>query len=178
MLYLILFYTFFKIGLLGFGGGYGMLSLIQFEIVEYHKWLSVESFTDIVAISQATPGPIGINSATFVGYSTGGVFGAFIASVAVVVPSFILMYILIVIFDKYNDNIYVRTVIGLMHYVVIGLIASAGILLINEETFGVGYSNILSWSILIIASVLMRLFKINPILLIAISGFMGWCLWG
>ena len=69
MIYIQLFYTFFKIGLLGFGGGYGMLSLIQFEIVEHYHWLTVSQFTDIVAISQATPGPIGINSATFVGFS-------------------------------------------------------------------------------------------------------------
>ena len=91
MIYLQLFYTFFKIGLFGFGGGYGMLSLIQFEVVGRYRWLSVQEFADIVAISQATPGPIGINSATFVGFSVAGVAGSLLATFAVVLPSFLLM---------------------------------------------------------------------------------------
>ena len=88
-----LFYTFFKIGLFGFGGGYAMLSLIQYEVVEAHQWLSAGEFTDIVAISQVTPGPIAINSATYIGYqATGGtVLGSFIATFAVCLPSIIIM---------------------------------------------------------------------------------------
>ncbi|MDR0421347.1 MAG: chromate transporter, partial [Prevotellaceae bacterium] len=90
-----LFITFFKIGLFGFGGGYSMLSIIQYEIVEAHQWLTVKEFTDIVAISQSTPGPIAVNSATYVGYAvTGGtVLGSAVATLAVCLPSIIIMLI-------------------------------------------------------------------------------------
>ena len=100
MIFLLLFYTFFKIGLFGFGGGYAMLSLIQGEVVTRYGWLTTSQFTDIVAISQMTPGPIGINSATYVGYTAlvnagyspaVGILGSLMATVAVVLPSFILM---------------------------------------------------------------------------------------
>ena len=92
MIYIQLFYTFFKIGLFGFGGGYAMLSMIQGEVVTRYGWVSSQEFTDIVAISQMTPGPIGINAATYVGFtSTGSIWGAIIATFAVVLPSFILM---------------------------------------------------------------------------------------
>lgn len=174
MIYLQLFYTFFKIGLLGFGGGYGMLSLIQFEIVERHQWLSINQFTDIVAISQATPGPIGINSATFVGFSVAGIGGAIIATFAVVLPSFILMYVLIKIFNRYKDSPYVKSIMFVMQYVVIGLIASAAVMLINEETFGEDLSNIFAWATLLVAFVAMRFVKVNPILLIFVGGIVGW----
>lgn len=92
MIFLQLFYTFFKIGLFGFGGGYAMLSMIQGEVVTRYGWLSPQEFTDIVAISQMTPGPIGINSATYVGFTaTGSVWGSIVATFAVVLPSFLLM---------------------------------------------------------------------------------------
>ena len=100
MIFLELFLTFFKIGLFGFGGGYAMLSLIQGEVVSEHAWLTGAEFTDIVAVSQVTPGPIGINSATYVGYAAvthagysaaWGMLGSFLATLAVVLPSFLLM---------------------------------------------------------------------------------------
>jgi chromate transport protein len=174
VIYIQLFYTFFKIGLLGFGGGYGMLSLIQFEIVEHYHWLTVSQFTDIVAISQATPGPIGINSATFVGFSVAGILGAIIATIAVVTPSFILMYLLIYIFNRYRDNIYTKSILSVMQYVVIGLIASAAVLLVNTETFGSKYTDIFSWSILILSFLAMWRLKANPILMLVIGAIAGW----
>lgn len=103
MIFLQLFYTFFKIGLFGFGGGYAMISMIQGEVVTRHEWLSSTEFTDIIAISQMTPGPIGINSATYVGYSAVvnagyshviGILGSVVATVSVVLPSFILMVLI------------------------------------------------------------------------------------
>lgn len=151
-----------------------MLSLIQFEIVERHQWLSINQFTDIVAISQATPGPIGINSATFVGFSVAGIGGAIIATFAVVLPSFILMYVLIKIFNRYKDSPYVKSIMFVMQYVVIGLIASAAVMLINEETFGEDLSNIFAWATLLVAFVAMRFVKVNPILLIFVGGIVGW----
>ena len=102
MLYLQLFWTFFKIGLFGFGGGYAMLSLIQGEVVTAHGWLTSQQFTDIVAVSQMTPGPIGINSATYVGFTaTGSVWGSVVATFAVCLPSFILMLTISKFFLKY-----------------------------------------------------------------------------
>ena len=98
-----LFWTFFLIGLFGFGGGYAMLSLIQGEVVEHYHWMTMGQFTDIVAVSQSTPGPIGINSATYVGYTAlvnagyepyWGILGSFLATFAVVLPSFILMLLI------------------------------------------------------------------------------------
>ena len=100
LLLLKLFYTFFKIGLFGFGGGYAMISMIQGEVVSRYEWLSSSDFTDIIAISQMTPGPIGINSATYVGYTAmvnagyshaAGILGSTVATFSVVLPSFILM---------------------------------------------------------------------------------------
>lgn len=91
MIYWQLILVYLKIGMFGFGGGYAMLSLIQYEVVDHHHWLTLQQFTDVVAISQMTPGPIGINSATYVGYAvTQSVWGAVVATVAVCLPSFIL----------------------------------------------------------------------------------------
>ena len=145
MIFLELFYTFFKIGLFGFGGGYGMLSLIQGEVVVRHGWLSVQEFTDIVAVSQMTPGPIGINSATFVGYTSvinsGGtvplaVLGSLVASFAVMLPSFILMLIISRWFMKYSRHKRVEELFGVLRPAVVGLIASAALLLMNSDNFG------------------------------------------
>ena len=79
MIYLQLFLVYLKIGLLGFGGGYAMLSMIQFEVVEKHAWMTMSEFADVVALSQMTPGPISINCATYVGYQVGGIFGSLLA---------------------------------------------------------------------------------------------------
>lgn len=113
MIFLYLFYTFCKIGLFGFGGGYAMLSMIQGEVVTRYNWISASEFTDIIAISQMTPGPIGINSATYVGYTavlnagyneSWAIFGSCIATFAVVFPSFILMVIISRFFLKYQKH--------------------------------------------------------------------------
>ena len=123
MLYFQLFYTFFKIGLFGFGGGYAMLSMIQGEVVTRYGWLTPQEFTDIVAISQMTPGPIGINSATYVGFTaTGSIWGSVIATFAVVLPSFILMLVISKFFLKYQKHPAVEAVFsGLRPAVVVHL---------------------------------------------------------
>ena len=141
-IYLQLFLTFFKIGLFGFGGGYGMLSLIQNEVVERNGWISASEFTDIVAISQMTPGPIGINSATYIGYTaTNSVLGSCIATFAVILPSFIIILTICHFFSKFKKNTDVQHIMQGLRPAVIGLIAAAALLLINEENF-VDY---LSW---------------------------------
>ena len=109
MIYLQLLWVYLKIGMFGFGGGYAMLSLIQHEIVDIHHWLTPQQFTDVVAISQMTPGPIGINSATYVGYAvTQSVWGAVLATVAVCLPSFILVLLISYFFAKCKDNKYIK----------------------------------------------------------------------
>ena len=137
MIYLQLFYTFFKIGLFGFGGGYAMLSMIQGEVVTRYGWVTSQEFTDIVAISQMTPGPIGINAATYVGFtSTGSVWGSIVATFAVVFPSFILMLTISKFFLKYQKHPVVESIFAGLRPAVVGLLASAALVLMNVENFG------------------------------------------
>lgn len=185
MLFLQLFYTFFKIGLFGFGGGYAMLSMIQGEVVTRYGWLSPQEFTDIVAISQMTPGPIGINTATYVGYTTIaehysasiGVFGSFIATFAVVLPSFILMLTISKFFLKYQKHPTVEAVFSGLRPAVVGLLASAALVLMNAENFSSPkedmYSFVISCIIFLVAFVGTRRYKLNPIGMIAACGVAG-----
>ncbi|MBR0043114.1 MAG: chromate transporter [Bacteroides sp.] len=186
MLFLQLFYTFFKIGLFGFGGGYAMLSMIQGEVVTRHGWISAQEFTDIVAISQMTPGPIGINSATFVGYSTlidagytpaMAVLGSATATFAVILPSFILMLIISRYFLKFQKHPVVMAVFSGLRPAVVGLLAAAALLLMNSENFGSPTDDmrsfIISCLIFLVVFIATRHFKISPILMIVISGIAG-----
>ena len=178
MLFLQLFYTFFKIGLFGFGGGYAMLSMIQGEVVTRYGWLTPQEFTDIVAISQMTPGPIGINSATYVGFTaTGSVWGSIIATLAVVLPSFILMLAISKFFLKYQKHPVVEAVFSGLRPAVVGLLASAALVLMNAENFSSPkedmYSFIISCLIFLVAFVGTRKYKINPILMIVACGIAG-----
>ena len=191
MIFWELFYTFFKIGLFGFGGGYGMLSLIQGEVVARHGWLSVQEFTDIVAVSQMTPGPIGINSATFVGYTSvinsGGtiplaVLGSLVASFAVMLPSFILMLIISRWLMKYSRHKRVEGLFKVLRPAVVGLIASAALLLMNSENFGsIADTPLQFWvsvALFLFAFVALRVFKLGPILILVICGAIGGVVYG
>ena len=178
MLYLQLFYTFFKIGLFGFGGGYAMLSLIQGEVVTQHKWITAQEFTDIVAISQMTPGPIGINSATYVGYSTtGSVWGSVVATIAVTLPSFILMLTISKFLLKYRKHPSVAAVFSGLRPAVVGLIAAAALILMNAENFSSPNENLYQFviSCLLFAGAFIGSYKwrTNPILLIIVCGIIG-----
>ena len=182
MIFLQLFYTFFKIGLFGFAGGYAMLSMIQGEVVTRYEWLTAQEFTDIVAISQMTPGPIGINAATYVGYTaTGSVFGSIIATFAVVFPSFILMLTISKFFLKYQKHPVVEAVFSGLRPAVVGLLASAALVLMTNENFGSPtkdtYQFIVSVAIFLIAFIGTRKFKINPILMILGCGLAGFFLY-
>ena len=187
MIFLQLFYTFFKIGLFGFGGGYAMISMIQGEVVTRHEWLSSTEFTDIIAISQMTPGPIGINSATYVGYSAVvnagyshaiGILGSTVATVSVVLPSFILMVLISKFFLKYQKHPIIASVFKGLRPGVVGLLAAA-LVLMNGENFGTYNWQILT-SILLFAGTFIASYryKVNPILLIVICGFIGYITFG
>ena len=186
MLFLSLFITFFEIGLFGFGGGYGMLSLIQTEVVRNHAWMSSEQFTNIVAISQMTPGPIGINSATYCGYTavknagmgeTMAVLGSFTATFALVLPSFILMVLIAKMFMKYMSHPVVQNVFLGLRPAVVGLLAAAALLLMNKDNFS-SFSDdpwrfCISVALFIATFVGVRVMKINPIRMILFAGFAG-----
>src|SRR3712207_1970962 len=134
MIFIYLFLTFFQIGLFGFGGGYGMLSLIQTEVVVKHNWLTTAEFTNIVAISQMTPGPVGINSATYCGYvavhnagygETVAVLGSLTATIALMLPSLILMILISKMFLKYMNAPVVNHAFMGLRPAVVGLLAAA-----------------------------------------------------
>lgn len=174
MIYLQLFITFFKIGLFGFGGGAAMLSLIQFEVVEHYGWITASEFTNMVAVSQVTPGPIGINCATYAGYlATGSILGSAVATISLVLPSFIIMMLLIMFMTKMKNNKIVDSIMSLLRPTVVGLIAAAALLLITEETFGVGYRDWTAWLIFAAAFIATKWLKLSPILMILSAAVIG-----
>ena len=156
MIFLELFITFFIIGAFTFGGGYAMLSLIQNQVVTVHQWLTPEEFTDIVAISQMSPGPIGINSATYV------------------LPSYLLVLWICILFEKFRSNRYFASVLKVMRPVTIGMIAAAAIVLITPYNF------IDWWSWALFAGAFAALFflKANPIWVIIAAGGAGYLIYG
>ena len=182
-IYLELLWSFFQIGLFSIGGGYAAMPLIQHQVVDLHGWLNMTQFADIVTISQMTPGPIAINSATYVGYTVGaqagnewcGILGAALATFAVCLPSLTLMLLITRFFLRLKQNPLVEGAMKGMRPVVIGMIASAALLLMfphskapDEQNFIDGWS----WALfggVFIASVK----KVNPILLIALSAAAG-----
>ena len=170
MIYLQLLWVYLKIGMFGFGGGYAMLSLIQHEIVDIHHWLTPQQFTDVVAISQMTPGPIGINSATYVGYAvTQSVWGAVLATVAVCLPSFILVLLISYFFAKCKDNKYIKAAMSGLLPMSVALIASAALLMMNRENF-MDYKSI---GIFAAAFLVTWKWNLRPILLICLAGVVG-----
>ncbi|MDR0395142.1 MAG: chromate transporter [Tannerella sp.] len=172
-IYWQLFYTFFKIGLFGFGGGYAMLSMIQYEVVEAHRWLTTGEFTDIIAISQVTPGPIAINSATYIGYAaTGGsVLGSAIATFAVCLPSVIIMALVCRFFTLFKKNRYVMAAMSGMTPAAIGLIAAAAIMLMNKQNF-TDYAGVLIFIGTFALSYFFKWGAIRIIILAAVVGYL------
>lgn len=176
MIYLQLFWTYLKIGIFGFGGGYAMLSMIQFEVVDNQGWMTIEEFADIVALSQMTPGPVSINIATFIGYTVGGFWGSMVATAAIVMPSLLLLFFVLRFLFKNKENYIVKTTLLSMKPVIAGLIFVAALMMMNAESFadaGLHGSNI-SVIICAVSFVATYFAKINPILLIIASGLVGY----
>lgn len=171
--YTQLFISFFKIGLFGFGGGYAILSLIQHEI-EIHGWMTPSEFTDVIAISQMTPGPIGINSATYVGYTASGtILGSIVATFAIVLPSFIIMITLVRFFFYLRGNKYMEYAFLGLRPVVIGLIGAAAVVLMTDENF-IDYISFIIFGAVFILSLRG---KIHPIYLIVMAGIAGFIIY-
>lgn len=183
MIWLQLFATFFLIGLFTFGGGAAMLSLIQTQVVGKYAWLTEAQFTDIVAISQCTPGPIGINCATYTGYEVAGLAGSAIATFALVLPSFIIFYGIIRLYNKYRSTPLFGDIMAGLRPAVAGLIAAAALILMfrismvgwlpEVSVISENFGDWSSWIILGISFVAAYFFKINPILLIVAGGIAG-----
>ncbi len=176
MIYLQLFWAYLKIGIFGFGGGYAMLSMIQFEIVDHYQWMTVEEFADMVALSQMTPGPVSINIATFTGYTVAGIWGSLLATFSIVLPSLLLLMIVLKFLFKNKENYLVKTTLSAMKPVIAGLIFVAALQMMNTNNFndfGLHQSNI-SLIICAVSFVCVFFLKINPILLIAASGLVGY----
>jgi len=187
MIYLKLIWSYLKIGLFGFGGGYAMLSLIQREIVT-PGWITDKMFTDIVAISQMTPGPIGINSATYIGYSAPlmagytnplwGILGSVVCTLTVVLPSFMLVAWTSHYIRRNRESVVIRGIFAGLRPVVIGLIASAALLLMNSDNFGDTRPQVLVSVIIAVAALCVVLFtKIHPIWVIVASGVAGFLIY-
>lgn len=173
MIYLQLFLSYLKIGFFGFGGGYAMLSLIQNEVVERHGWLTAAEFADIVAVSQITPGPIAINSATHIGYEVAGIGGSLIATFAVCMPALTIMLLITRFYLRLRDNRYVHGAVSGLKVVVVGMIAAAALLLMAPR-HGRSDSFVDAWSWLLFAAALYGSYrKVNPILLIILSAAAG-----
>ena len=169
MMYLNLFFVFFKVGLFSFGGGYAILPLMQHEVVDVNKWISFKEFMDIVAVSQITPGPISINLATHVGYRIAGTLGSTIATTSVVLPSIIIVSLIVIFLKRFSKLPVVQRIFKSLRVTIVGLILAAGIALFVKENF-IDYK-----SYIIFASVLIGglIFKIGSITLIILSGVAG-----
>ena len=178
MIYVELFFTFFVIGMFTIGGGYAMLSLIQNEVVNVHGWIDDTTFTDIVAISQMTPGPIGINSATYIGYevlSQAGasefmsILGSFTATFAVVLPSFIIVLLLAKVYDRWKEHTIFKGVMAGLRPAVLGLIGTAALGLATPENF-------IDWKsfvICIVAFTALYFKKLGPFSIIGLGALVG-----
>ena len=180
MIYLELFWSFFQIGLFSFGGGYAALPLIKTRIVDIHGWLTLAEFTDVITISQMTPGPIGINAATFVGTHVAGLSGAVIATLGCVAPSFIIVLGLAYIYNKYNKLEIIQKVLQWLRPAIVGLIAAAGLdMALQAFWHGTappyGLQNLDLFSIILFAAgfLILAKWKVNPVYLLLGTGMIG-----
>lgn len=191
-LFLQLAWTFFLVGAFTFGGGYAMLSLIQGQVVVAHQWISESTFTDIVAISQMTPGPIGINSATYVGYSvlyeaTGvhllGVLGSAVATLSLILPSFLVVLALVKVYTKFSHSTLFEGTMGWLRPAVVGLIGAAAVILVVRVAWAgcvpslsvvrENFTDWKSWALLGASFAASYWGKVNPILVILCGAVLG-----
>ena len=192
VIFLQLFWVFFVIGLFTFGGGYAMLSLIQTQVVTSHSWLTESAFTDIVAISQMTPGPIGINCATYVGdevvHGAGGshlagILGSAAATLAVILPSFLIVLAIVMFYQKFKSNKLFEGVMSWLRPAVTGLIGAAAVILMFRIGWSGGapvmdivrenFPDWTSWCIFGAAAAASLFFKVGPIPILIAGGLLG-----
>lgn len=178
MIYLQLFLSFLQIGAFSFGGGYAAMPLIQNQVVQVHPWLSQSEFTDLITISQMTPGPIAINAATFVGMKLTGMPGAVVATLGYITPSCIIVTIIAKLYLKYREMDMLQGILGGIRPAVVALIGSAGISILQTafwEASGKMVISDTSWlmvGIFVVCVILLRKVKMNPIWVMLLAGVM------
>ena len=178
MIYLQLFLSFFQIGLFSFGGGYAAMPLIQGQIVKIHGWMTMSEFTDLITISQMTPGPIAVNSATFVGLRVAGYAGAVVATLGCILPSCIIVTVIVRLYLKYRKQDILQELLGGIRPAVVAMIASAGIAILITAFWGSRDQIALAgtkWSLVVIfvvCMILLRKVKMNPIWVMVLAGVM------
>lgn len=166
MIYLNLFLHFFYIGLFSFGGGYATLPFL-YHLAEIKQWFTVQQLSDMIAIASITPGPVGINVATFAGFTTTGILGALIATTSIILPSFILILIISGILEQYKTNKYVQSVIYVLKPVGCGLLASVGINMFIQKI------NLIAIIFLLVLYLISRYKKLDPLFYLGISAILG-----
>ena len=176
MIYLQLFLSFLQIGLFSFGGGYAAMPLIQEQVTEIHPWLSMSEFTDLITISQMTPGPIAVNGATFIGIKMAGIPGALVATFGCILPSCVIVMVIAKLYLKYRNMSTLQGVLNTLRPAVVAMIASAGVSILISAFWGSDAVISLSgtqWSMIAIfigALVLLQKTNLNPILVMALAG--------
>lgn len=175
MIYLSLFLSFLQVGMFSIGGGYAAMPLIQSQVVEQHAWLTMQEFTDLITIAEMTPGPIAVNSATFVGIRIAGIGGAVVATLGCIFPSLIIVSLLAFIYYKYKNLSTIQNVLASLRPAVVALIASAGLSILLQVVFGGGTVNLsgVNWiGVVLFAAAIFALRKLkwNPILVMSLCG--------
>ena len=175
MIYLQLLFSFMQVGLFSIGGGYAAIPLIQYQAVDLHGWLSMSEFTDLITIAEMTPGPIAVNSATFVGTRMAGVWGAVVATLGCVLPSMLLVSVLAYVYYRFRQVSALQNVLASLRPVVVALIASAGLSILmlvlwNGQPISLSGVDYASGALFLVAFVLLRRFRLNPILVMALCG--------
>ncbi len=180
MIYLQLFWSFFQVGLFSFGGGYAAMPLIQHQVVEVHPWLTMGQFSDIITISQMTPGPVALNSATFVGIQTCGVPGALVATLGCIAPSCLVVMLLAFLYQKYRGLTLIQGVLGGLRPAVTAMIASAGLSILLMALFGSAalpaapvQPDWVAAGLFGVGLFILRKWKPDPLLVMAGAGLMG-----
>lgn len=170
-LFLNLFLSFFQIGMFSIGGGYAAMPLIEEQVVRIHGWLSMAQFSDLITISEMTPGPITLNSATFVGLQVAGLPGAIVATVSTILPSFIIVSTLAYVYYRYSSMSIIQGVIEGLRPTVVALIATAGLTIVMTAIGGT--DNAFNAVLIVVSLFLVRKYKKDPILIILMTGLAG-----
>lgn len=172
-----LFFTFFKIGLFTFGGGYAMIALLEEEFIQRRRWLDKDEFLDMTAIAESTPGPVAINSATYLGYKLAGVPGAAVSTVAVCLPSFLIIYAISLFFEQFTQLTVIANAFKGIQVCVIYLIFSAGVRMLQALDHSLFSSGVLLSVFLAMTSLSLAGISVSSILLILLSGAAGVAAW-
>lgn len=172
MVLLKLFFAFMQVGLFSIGGGYAAIPIIQSSVVDSFGWLTMDEFTDLITIAEMTPGPIAINSATFVGNRVGGLLGSIVATLGCIIPAIIIVSLFAWVYYRYKTVSFMKTVMAFLRPVVVALITSSGLSILTNAVLPASSIEVLAGILFLGAFVLIRLSKVNPIAVMFSSGIL------